>query len=243
VEVLRPKYPDGQHFLLREYLRTLFARAPFGGEAWMACTKAFLGVRAVPVLGSNYTTMAPASFFLRLYASREPDFGTDREGRWGEGHFRKTLSELGEQRVQMLIATDETRSWAIYLSEGLKAILAFHGRLKPGPQFAPEDDERDIGEGEVVREVLSGEPAKVDKLDLTDMPSAKVEVRDARGHRYELTFSGCCRIQHPAPDNETVAQVVEVRGQSGRSWFVFRLPKPGGRVLAIQAESVGVRQL
>jgi len=47
----------------------------------------------------------------------------------------------------------------------------------------PEDDERDISEGEVVRDVLLGEPANVDKLDLTDMPSAKVEMRDARGQR------------------------------------------------------------
>ncbi|HEX2681521.1 MAG TPA: hypothetical protein VHQ03_09540 [Candidatus Dormibacteraeota bacterium] len=243
VEVLSPKYPDGQHYILREYLRTLFAAAPFGGQAWMDCTKAFLGIRAIPVLGSNFTTLAPASFFLRLYASREPDFGTDREDRWGEVDFRRTLTELGEQRLQMLIASDETRSWVIYLSEDLKTILAFHGRPKPGPRFAPEDDERDISKGEVVRDVLPGEPAKVEKLDLTDMRLARVEVRDARGQRYELTFGGCNRIQHPAPGNELVAQVVEVRGQSGRSWFVFRPAGPNGRVLAIQAESVAVRLL
>jgi len=154
VEVLSPKYPDGQHYILREYLRTLFAAAPFGGQAWTDCTKAFLGIRAIPVLGSNFTTMAPASFFLRLYTSREPDFGTDREGRWGEVDFRRTLTELGEQRLQMLIASDETRSWVIYLTEDLKTILAFHGRLKPGPGFAPEDDEHDIGHGEVVRDLL-----------------------------------------------------------------------------------------
>jgi hypothetical protein len=82
VEVLSPKYPDGQHYSLREYLRTLFATAPFGGQAWTDCMKAFMGIRAIPVLGSNFTTLAPASSFLRLYASREPDFGTDREGRW-----------------------------------------------------------------------------------------------------------------------------------------------------------------
>ena len=243
MEVVSPKYPDGQHFILREYLRTLFASAPFSGEAWTSCTKAFLGLRAVPVLGSNFTTLAPASFFLHLYASREPDFGTDREGRWGEADFRRTLLALGEQKLQTLVATDETRSWAIYLSEDLKAILAFHGRLKPGPQFAPEDDERDIGQGEVVRDVLPGEAVNVEKLDLTGMPSAKVEVRNERGERYELTFSGWHRIQHPPPGNETVARVVEIRGPSGRSWFVFRIAEPGARVLAIQAESVAVRQL
>ena len=243
VEVLSPKYPDGQHYILREYLRTLFATAPFGGQAWTDCTKAFLGIRAIPVLGSNFTTLAPASFFLRLYASREPDFGTDREGRWGEVDFRRTLTELGEQRLQMLIASDEMRSWVIYLTEDLKTILAFHGRLKPGPRFAPEDDEHDIGHGEVVRDLLPGDLARVDKLDLTNMRSARVEVRDARGQCYELTFGGCHRIQHPAPGNELVAQAVEVRGQSGRSWFVFRPAEPSGRVLAIQADSVAVRLL
>jgi hypothetical protein len=243
VEVLRPTYPDGQHYILREYLRSLLAAAPFTGEAWEACTKAFLGLRALPVLGSNFTTLAPASFFLRLYASREPDFGTDREGRWGEVAFRTTLSELGEKRLQMLIASDATRSWVIYLSEDLKAILAFHGRLKPGPQFSLDDDERDIGQGDVVRDLLAGEPAKVEQLDLTSMRSAKVEVKNASGQRYELTFNGCSRIQHPAPGNETVARVVEVRGQSGRSWFIFKPEEPGGRVLAIQAESAVVRQI
>jgi len=162
VEVLSPKYPDGQHYILREYLRTLFATTPFGGQDWTDCTKAFLGIRAIPVLGSNFTTLAPASLFLRLYASREPGFGTDREGRWGEVDFRRTLTELGEERLQMLIASDEARSWVIYLTEDLKTILAFHGRLKPGPQFTLEDDERDIGHGEVVRDLLPGEPSRVD---------------------------------------------------------------------------------
>jgi len=243
VEVLSPKYPDGQHYILREYLRTLFATASFGGQAWTYCMKAFMGIRAIPVLGSNFTTLAPASFFLRFYASREPDFGTDREGRWGEVDFRRTLIELGEQRLQMLIASDETRSWVIYLTEDLKTILAFHGRLKPGPRFELEDDEHDIGHGEVVRDLLPGQPASVDKLDLTDMRSARIEVRDALGQCYELTFSGCHRIQHPAPGNELVAEAVEVCGHSGRSWFVFRPAAPNGRVLAIQAESVAVRLL
>ena len=243
VEVLSPKGPDGQHFILREYLRTLLARASFGGDAWIACTNAFLRYPGIPVLGSNFTTLGPASFFLHLNASREPDFGTEREGRWGEVEFRRTLSELGEQRLQQLVATDETRSWVIYLSEDLKAILAFHGRLKPGPRFDPAEDERDIAEGNVLREVLPGEVATIHKLDLTDMRSARVEVTNERGQRFELTFSGYHRIQSPAASNETVAQIVEIRGQSGRSWFVFKPRKPGGRVLAVQAESVAVKQM
>ncbi len=95
------------------------------------------------------------------------------------------------------------------------------------------------------RRVLRVELETVDTLDLTDtdIPSAKVEVRDALGQRYELTFSGWHRVQHPTPDNQTVAHVVEVRVKSGRTWFVFRSRKPGGRVLAIQSESVAVRQL
>jgi hypothetical protein len=57
----------------------------------------------------------------------------------GEVDFRRTLTELGEQKLQMLIASDVTRSWVIYLTEDLKTILAFHGRLKPGSHFRKED--------------------------------------------------------------------------------------------------------
>ncbi|HXC76429.1 MAG TPA: hypothetical protein VNU19_05200 [Candidatus Acidoferrum sp.] len=113
MEVLTPRQPDGQHFIFREYLRALFARASFRGDAWTACTKAFLGYPGIPVLGSNFTTLGPALFFLDLYASREPEFGTDCDGRWGEVELRRTLSELGELRLQQLLATDETRSWVI----------------------------------------------------------------------------------------------------------------------------------
>lgn len=121
--------------------------------------------------------------------------------------------------------------------------MAFHGRLKPGPRFDPADDERDIADGDVIREVLPGEQATVEKIDLTDMRSPRVEVRNERGLRFELTFGGCHRIQHPAAGNETVAQLVEVCGQSGRSWFVFKPRERGDRVLAVQAESVAVREL
>ncbi len=228
---------------MREYLRTLFDTAPFSGQAWTACKSAFLGYRAIPVLGSNFTTRAPASYFLRLYADREPDFGKDRDGRWGEPDFVRPLMELGEQKLQLLVATDGTRSWAIYLTEDLQAILAFHGRLKPGPQLPPEDDQRDIDQGEMVRNVLASDSVRVERLDLTTMSSAKVEISDANGQRHELIFSGWRRIQHAAPGSEVAAGIVELRGQSGRSWFVFRPLGQSGRPLAIQADSVEVRRL
>jgi len=45
--------------------------------------------------------------------------------------LRRCFAELGEQRVTLLIATDESRSWAIYLNEALDEVLAFHGRTLP----------------------------------------------------------------------------------------------------------------
>lgn len=242
MEVVRPIDPDGQHFLLREYLQTVLAAAPFHGEAWTACTRAFLAYRALPVVGSNFTTLAPASFFLGLYERVEPDFGTEREGRWGEAEFRRTLAGLGDQRLQQLIATDGTRSWAIYLTEDLKAVLAFHGRVLPGPRFDPNQDEQDVREGEVVRELLPAGLSRVDKLDLSTFGSVSVHLTHAAGERYELIFSGCQRIQHPPPGDSTVRRVEEVRGQSGRIWFVFR--RVGSeRPMAIQAEAIEIHQL
>lgn len=243
MEVLEPKHPDGQHYLLREYLQTVLVAAPFSGDNWNACTKAFLAIRAIPILGMNFSTAGPASFFLRVYESREPDFGTDREGYWGEKECRQTLAELGDQKVQQLVATDENRSWSMYLSEDLKAVLAFHGRAKPGPRFSPQDDQRDLSDGEVVRELLPPGIAKLERLDRRNFRSVKVEVLAASGERYELTFKDCLRIQAPAPGNETVNAVHEVRGESGRSWFVFRGMNSAERVLTIQAKSVEVNRL
>lgn len=242
MEVVRPSDPDGQHFLLREYLQTVLAAAPFHGEAWTACTTAFLAYRALPLVGSNFTTLAPASFFLGLYERSEPDFGTDREGRWGEAEFRRTMGELGDQKLQQLVATDGTRSWAIYLTEDLKAVLAFHGRVKPGPRFDPKQDEQDVREGEVVRELLPAGLSTVDKLDLSTVKTVTVHVTGAAGEQYELIFSGCQRIQHPPPGDSTVRKVDEVRGQSGRTWFVFR--RVGSdRPMAIQAEAAEIHRL
>jgi hypothetical protein len=79
---------------------------------------------------------------------------------------------------------------------------------------------------------IPGEPAKVDKLDLTGMPSARVELTDARGQRYELTFSACHRIQHPAPGDEPWSASWK-SAANPVVWFAFRPAKPGGRVLAI----------
>jgi hypothetical protein len=242
MEVVLPQDPDGQHFLLREYLETVLAAAPFEGDAWTSCQTAFLTYRAIPVLGSNFTTLAPASFFLRLYESREPDFGTEREGHWGEAEFRRIMSEIGEQKVQQFVATDKSRSWVIYLSEDLRSVLAFHGRVRPGGHFDPRDDDKDLDEGEVIRQVLAPGSATVRRLDLSNRMAPTVELTAATGERYRVAFAGCRRISRPAPSNTQVQSIDEVRGRSGRSWFVFRGLESNQRLMVIQADSVEVEQ-
>lgn len=217
-----PQHPEGQHFILREHLERVFAKAPFSSELWIACTKAFLGYRALPVLASNVTTLAPASFFLNLNSASDPAFGTERNGRWGEVEFRRALSALGEEKLQQFVVTDGTRSWAIYLSEDLQYVRTFHGRSLANRYFAPQEDERDLAEGELVRDLFPGISAKVETLDLSGRPAAKVILALQERRRYELSFVSCGAIRSPAAGSDVGTHVTELRGPSGRTWFVFR---------------------
>jgi hypothetical protein len=234
----------GQQFILREHLRRVLAAGPFGGEAWEACVAAFLAAPGIPLLTQNGVSQGPAWFFLDLYTRREPTYPPEGDGQWGEDDLRRRLADLGDQRVSMIHVTDQTRSWAIYLNEELTTVLAYHGRLLPGVRYSPEADDDDLVNGTVIRTLLpESTRARVAKLDLTSPRAARVEVSDLSGRQIEITFASWRRIRHPSPSNETISGVDEVRGPSGRTWFVFRPIDAEGRVLALQAETASIRPL
>src|SRR5438876_3190016 len=88
MDIVHPEPPVGQQFIVRGHLRQVLARAPFEGDAWNACVAAFLLAPGHPLLAQSGTTQAPASFFLDLYATREPTYPPEGEGRWGEAELR-----------------------------------------------------------------------------------------------------------------------------------------------------------
>lgn len=229
----------GQQFIIRAYLAQVLARAPFEGDAWNACIAAFLGYPGLPLLMHNGTSQAPASFFLRLYTSREPTYAPDGEGQWGEAEFRRRLGELGEQKLAMLTSSDGSRSWAIYMSEGLDEVLAYHGRSLPGPQYSLEDDREDVIRGTLIRHLASHLiRTKIVKLDRSKLPVLNVELADDSGHHYAVRFERWHRVSTPSPGNEEIVSIDEVRGPSGRTWFIFEPAKQNsGRKMAVQAEN------
>jgi hypothetical protein len=244
VEVVESQPPSGQQFILRYYLREVFARAPFSGDSWTSCESAFLQTRGIPLLMQNGVSQAPASFFLNLYTSREPTYPPEGERQWGETELRKRLAGLGEQRLTMLITSDGSRSWVVYLNEGLTEVLAYHGRSLPGPRYSPEDDAEDVTKGTFVRHLASNLiRTKIIKLDHSELPAASVELADASGHHYAVRFERWLRLSAPSPGNEDVISVDEIRGPSGRTWFIFEpTMQDSGRKLAVQADSASWTQ-
>ncbi len=239
MQIVDPEPPTGQQFILRRYLREVFRRAPFGGEAWEACVAAFLATPGVPLLMQNSISQAPAAFFLNLYTTREPTYPPDGEGRWGEGDLRRRLKELGDHWLSQLIVTDATRSWAIYLNESLDEVLAFHGRTLPGPRHTMEDDEADLLEPTLIRhlpiDVAGMRPVR---LDHSNIGSPRVVVTDATGRGYELRFIGWRRLRTAAPGDAEIRAIDEIRGRSGRTWFIFDpVDRTTLRKLAVQADS------
>jgi hypothetical protein len=239
MEIVDPEPPAGQQFILRRYLREVFLRAPFAGEAWEACVAAFLARPGVPLLTQNGVSQAPAAFFLNLYTTREPTYAPDGDGRWGEGDLRRRLNELGDHRLSQLIATDATRSWAIYLNESLDEVLAFHGRTLPGPRHTMEDDEADLLEPTLIRrlpiDVAGMRPVR---LDHSKLGSPRVVLTDATGRGYEFRFMGLRKLRMAAPGDAQIRAIDEIRGPSGRTWFIFDpLDRTTLRKLAVQADS------
>jgi hypothetical protein len=240
MQVVEPEPLIGQQFIIRPYLAQVLARAHFEGDAWNACVAAFLSHPGLPLLMHNGTSKAPASFFLRLYTSREPTYALDGEGQWGEAELRRELADLGEQTVVMLLAPATTETWVAYFNEGLDTVLAFHGRSKPGRRYTPEEDEEDLSSGTLIRSLVPRlTRATIVRLDLRDLGNARVELSDGSGHRYQITFARIRCLRHPSAGNEeVVTRVDEIRGPSGRRWFVFPVAdQHGGRILAVQAES------
>ena len=239
MEIVDPQPPIGQQFLIRRYLGEVLARAPFEGDAWDACVSAFLEAPGHPLLVQNGVSQAPASFFLNLYATREPTYPPEGEGRWGEAELRRRLAALGEQSVTLLIATDQSRSWAIYLNEALDEVLAFHGRTLPGPMYSFEDDKKDLEAPTLIRSLSVAPPGtRVVRLDNSTLPALSVELIDDSGDRYFVRFDSFRRLHTASPENTEIVRVDQVRGPSGRTWFIFEPARPNqGRKLAVQAES------
>jgi len=153
--------------------------------------------------------------------------------------LRRCFAELGEQRVTLLIATDESRSWAIYLNEALDEVLAFHGRTLPGRRYSFEEDEKYLESATVIRSLSVATPGtRVVRLDKSTFPALAVELIDDSGHRYFVKFERFSRFHTATQGSNEVVLVDEVRGASGRTWFVFEPARPNqARKLAVQAES------
>ncbi len=239
MEIVDPEPPAGQQFILRRRLSEVFRRAPFQGESWEACVGAFLARPGVPLLMQNGVSQAPASFFLNLYTTREPAYPPDGEGRWAEDDLRRRLAELGDHRLTLLIATDATRSWAIYLNESLDEVLAFHGRSLPGPRHTVEDDEADLLEPTLIRHLpIDVAGMRAVRLDNSKLGSPRVVLTDAVGRGYEFRFTGLRRLRTSTPSDAEIHVIDETRGPSGRTWFIFDpVDQTTRRKLAVQADS------
>jgi hypothetical protein len=121
--------------------------------------------------------------------------------------LRRRLLELGEQTVTMLITTNGTRSWAVYLNDALDEVLAYHGRLMPGPRYADEDDEKDLADGALVRHLasrLSG--VKIIRLEQSGVPVARIQLADDFGHRFEVTVKRWRRMVIPSLGTTKLSQ-------------------------------------
>ena len=227
----------GQRTILRSHLRGVFDRSPFSGEAWTACIDAFLVWPGMPLLPVNCTNHEPASYFLNLNTEHEPTPVSE-----SEAACRLQLDALGERVVwQLVSANSATRmSFAIYLDDELQEVLAFSGRPMPGPFFTDVQNTEDLAAGTVVRSLVSGlVDTRIAKVDVSRIEQRSVELTSASGMRYRVTFGDLRMIMHPDPVHETIAQVDELLGPSGRTWFVFRPVDlhPEKRQMSVQADS------
>lgn len=161
--------------------------------------------------------------FFNLYASREPTYPVEGNGQWGEDEFRRRLAELGEQCLTLLLISDQSRSWAIYLNEKLSEVLAYHGRSLPGVRYSIEQDEDDVAAGVLVRSLIPEIRATIAKLDMSRLPAVHVELLEASGRRWNITFPRWHMIRRPPDDADAIRSVDEIRGATGRIWFVFDL--------------------
>jgi hypothetical protein len=241
MQITGPEPPEGQQYLLRGYLRRLFTRAQFEGDAWASCVAAFLDTPGVPLLAQNATTQAPASFFHKLFQPRDATDPVFQRSEWTG--LLAQLEALGDRRVAQLIITDASFSWVLFLSENLDEVLAFGGRPLPGAsRFERAADFADLRDAKFVREVFRCDQAmrltefNRDRLDVT------VVLADETGATFSIKFEHALSVQMPTPKNESIRRVIEVTVTSGRPWFVFQPSEPNDqRALAIQASSVRVQ--
>ena len=239
VEIRIREPPIGQVFLLRHFLSDAFDRAHFDGESWRSCVAAFLAVPGVPVLGQNFTTQGPATFFHKLFQPKADD-PSGPASLWSG--LLEQLESLGDQRVTELVMTEETSSWVIFLTEDLNDVVAFGGRPLPQPKYSTEQDDNDIATGKVIRQVIVADNGmrltNVERFNL----DARVELLDHSQQRYLIVFERALRIRFPEPKNEDVRALVEIEGSTGRKWFHFEpVRSQSGRKLTVQASGVSWR--
>lgn len=143
-----------------------------------------------------------------------------------------------------MIISDQSRSWAIYLNEALDEVLAFHGRTLPGPRYSLEDDEEDLTKGTLVRHLARHLiRTQIVKLEHSEPMVANVELADDSGHHYAVRFERWLRISTPSSGNEEIVSVDEVRGPTGRTWFIFEPAKQNsGRKMAVQSDNASWSQ-
>jgi hypothetical protein len=234
MQTVLPQSPDGQHYLLRSHLREVFARSALEGNAWEACVAAFLAEPGIPILAINGTTQGPASFFLRVFTN---DLGEDGNVQPWHAEIRQRLAGLGDQPVTELLKTDETSTWVVFLNDGLNDVLAFGSRRLPEPKYTTIQDEQDISEGVKVDQLHQGALGlRVVKLDLGRPAGLRVELMDDLGRRFEVGFRAFRRVHPPTPENEEIVSIDQIRGATGRNWYVFEpAPTGTGRKLAVQA--------
>jgi hypothetical protein len=218
-------------------MKVVFERSKFQGENWDACVRAFLAYPGIMVMGRNFATRAPASFFVKL--NKERAINTMNQA---NTEFLRSLEGLGEQHVQQLIATDsDTRmSWSIFLDADLQEVLTFRGLPLLDPGYTSEQDWEDLTSGTVVGSLVTSLiNTRITKIDHTPIGSPIVELTSPSGQRYGVTFTALHSLTVPAAEHEEISQIDEVLGTSGRTWFVFRPATlhPGLHQMVAQAES------
>jgi len=81
------------------------------------------------------------------------------------------------------------------------------------------------------------------KLEHSEPMVANVELADDSGHHYAVRFERWLRISTPSSGNEEIVSVDEVRGPTGRTWFIFEPAKQNsGRKMAVQSDNASWSQ-
>lgn len=100
-------------------------------------------------------------------------------------------------------------------------MVAFGGRPLPQPNYSAKQDNDDVAEGRLVRQVIVAD----DGMRLTRVEHSKLDLRveltEHAKNQHLVSLKRALRIRFPAPGNEEIVALVEIQGSTGRKWFVF----------------------